>query len=72
MIKLDPRIKRIDDMVEKLRFIHGTITYDPLTDIELDAVEKSLDELYAIIDAIDTKYFKPWDGTSACHPREDD
>lgn len=72
MTKLDPRTKRINAMIEKLKFIQSTITYDPLTDSEVDTVEKSLNELYAIIDVIDTKYFNPSDGTSACHPREDD
>lgn len=72
MTKLTAKARRINGMIEKLVFIQGTILYDPLTDSELDTVEKSLDELYAVIDVIDTKYFNPSDGTSACHPREDD
>lgn len=66
------RDKRIDKLLEKLQFIQGTIMYDPLTDEELDTVEKSLDGLYQVIDVIDTKYFNPCEGSSGCHPREDD
>lgn len=72
MSKKSPRDKKIDTLLEKLQFIKGTIMYDPLTDDELVTVERSLNNLYAVITIIDTKYFNPSDGTSACHPREDD
>ena len=72
MKKKSPRERRILKLLEKIQFIKGTIEYDPLTDDELTTVERSLDELYTVVEEIEFKYFNPSDGTTRSHPIEDD